>query len=142
MKFKLLFILVFITCISYTQAPNNSSKIIEYLGVERYEGTLQNNPGLISFLNAKVEYGFEIIDVIPGKEDSFQQLNEIPVISKSGDATISPEAFLELYKNGTLNFLMYNFQTLPNAHSYYKLGNTGKAIIVYSVEYVNSKISQ
>ena len=128
--------------IVFSQVLENESKVIEFLGSERYQTELASNPGLIYFLDAKASYGFEIIDIIPGKEGDFQSIDDIQLHSKSQSGQVSATDFLNDAQSADFNFLMYNFTMLASKNQYFKLGDTGKAIIIYSVEHVNSKIAQ
>ncbi len=125
----------------YTENVKNSDKIIELIGESRYQFNLENNPGLIYFLDAKVDFGFQIIDMIPEKSNDFKQLSQIPLLSKSENQSITPEEFVNLYNSGNLNILLFDFQNQPKSNLYFSLGNTGNALIIYSVEHINSKIS-
>jgi hypothetical protein len=128
---------------SFVIAQNSTSeKIIQFLGNERYLIESESNPGLIKFLESKILFGFEVIDYNPAKEKSFKNIESISLISKSSPGSISVEDFIDLYNKGTLNILLYNIPISDGTETYYKLGNTGKALIMRSVQYINSKISQ
>lgn len=142
---KSLILISFVVYVSftsiYTENVKNSDKIIELIGESRYQFNLENNPGLIYFLDAKVDFGFQIIDMIPEKSNDFKQLSQIPLLSKSENQSITPEEFVNLYNSGNLNILLFDFQNQPKSNLYFSLGNTGNALIIYSVEHINSKIS-
>lgn len=141
-KLFLFFIFLISINLIFSQEFKNKNKIIELLGEERYEELKSTNLGMISYLNAKVDFGFQIIDAIPEKENEFKELNQIPILSKESGQFISPEEFVNLYNSGNLNILLFNFQNQPKTNLYYKIGNTNKYLIIYSVEHINSNINR
>ena len=127
---------------AFSQNNGNHSKVIAYLGNERFQELTSTNPGLIDFLDAKAEYGYEIIDVIAGKEESFTRIEKVQIHSKVVGENVTVDQFMNDLASGDFNFLLYVFPTAADADLYFTLGDTGKAIVIHSVSYVNSKIIQ
>ena len=124
---------------SFTQTSTNTEKIIAFLGTERYNDAFTNNTGLIVYLEAKLLYGYKIVDFNAERYPNHTVLLEVPVKMQRETAPISVEEFVQIYESGNLNFLFYPFPCEAQQNLYFKLGNTGKAIIIYSNEFVNSQ---
>lgn len=124
---------------SFSQTSSNTDKIIAFLGTERYNDALDNNPGLIIYLEAKLLYGYKVVDFNSERFPAHTTLTEVPVKMQRDALPISVEEFVQIYESGNLNFLFYPFPCDADQTLYFKLGNTGKAIIIYSNERVNSQ---
>ena len=120
--------------LGYSQTTN-TEKIIQFLGQEKYEDAAINNPGLIIYLEAKLQYGYKVVDFNPTRMPNYSILLEVP--SKIY-GNVSVDEFLVHYEMDSFNFLNYQYPCKEDENLYFKLGNTGKAIIIYSNEFVNS----
>ena len=132
---------------SFAQTLQNESKIVEFLGQSEFDQMSQANPSYLEFLDAKCSYGFEIESMGPEKTSGFETLSSITYndpnnkITKS-PTTVTPSEFVQMYEDGTLNFLMYEIRGDRSAMTYYVLGNTGKVLMVFPVDYISQKVNQ
>ena len=131
----------------------HENQIIDYLGMEKYTSILQSNPAYLNFLDARCSSGYKILELAPEKTVGMQTIHSVKysewVISSKGedevrsyvDFTITPEEFVDKFNSSGFNFLKYNFQFDAKEISYYVLGNTGKVIMVYPIQYINSLVN-
>lgn len=131
---KYLMLLTFLLLVTYTFSQDQQyvEKIIDFLGEERYESNLASNPGLIKNLKDRIEYGCELIDFIPEKASDFKVIEEVSSCKKNSSENISSERLVELYNQGEFNILNYNLPFDKSINYYIKLGQTGKALVIYS----------
>lgn len=138
--------LAFSARVSAQIAYQNESNIIEYLGQEDYDQLIQSNPSYLEFLDAKCTHGFAIESMESEKTSGFTVLNEIPLIDPNNKITKTPPVltaneFVEMFQDGTVNMLLCNLRADRSKMTYYVLGNTGKVLLIYPVEYINQKVN-
>ena len=123
-------------------AQDNTDKIIEYLGSEKYTTYTSVNPQYIDQLNAKINHGYKIELIDNDKISTYEVLDQIIVknISDKSESTITIEEFINASKLDSFNILIYKIGWNRSFHTYYRLGSTNYVLTVYSMEYILSKI--
>jgi hypothetical protein len=106
----------------------------EFLGVERYEYMLQNNPGLISDLKLRFRFGVYLIDWNPEKQVPYKELENITLMFKEGNQSISTPDFVQQFMQGQINPLRIDLPFERSQQSFFILKNTGKALVMNSWE--------
>lgn len=145
----LIFALTLLFCSSFSiaQTLQNENEIVEYLGQSKFDQLSQSNPSYLKFLDAKCSFGFEIESMGSEKTSGFETLNTIKFndpdnkITKT-PSTITASQFVQMYEDGSLNILMYEIVGDKSAMTYYVLGNTGKVLMVFPVDYIAQKVNQ
>ncbi|MBK7127759.1 MAG: hypothetical protein IPM74_15045 [Crocinitomicaceae bacterium] len=140
MKFLQSLILVFAVSVCFSQAGSPNSRVVDFLGSEKYQETLSSNPGLIKYLEAKLQFGFELTDKINEKSTGLKTLADIPYSEFSKDGILSSVDFVNSFLAGSLNVLHIQLPADPNADNYYVIGSTGYILVVKSNSYINSQI--
>ena len=108
------------------------------MGDERFDEAQASNPGLISFLEMKVEEGYRLSESIEEKKSTYIQLDH--VFFKKQE--ISIEAFIEALNEEGFNLLNYSFPNQDsNVTTHYLLGDSGTLLTVYSNAVINNKIA-
>ena len=135
-------LLVFVLISANIFAQDNSDKIIEFLGTEKYAAYQANNPQYLDQLNAKINFGYKIEIMEDDKINTYNVLEEIIVINPAdkSQTSISPLDFVNASKLGDFNILMYSISGNRSFHTYYRLGSTNYVLTIYSIEYILSKI--
>lgn len=143
MKSILLSIILLVGLTATAQPYANETKLIEYLGLNRYNSLVSSSSSYLKFLDARYSYGFEIIEYVQEKMNSFPVLTTVDLTnSDKTKTTVSIETFLDQINTNTINYLMYDLQWDRSKTTYYVLGNTGKVLMIHSVEYINEKVNQ
>lgn len=132
---------------AFGQSLQNQQKIVDYLGQEKFDQIQSSNPSYLTFLDVKCSDGFDIIEMVPEKTQNFTVLNEIVVIDPNNKitktpTTVSADDFVQMFENGSLNFLMYQLQGHKTQMTYYVLGNTGKVLMVFPTDYITQRVNQ
>ena len=134
---------------SFAQSLENESSIIEYLGEEKYNEYTQSNPAYLNFLDARYSYGYSVMDYVDEKMNEYPVLeiiyhSEYAILTSNGKeytelvkTKVTPEEFLITIESNDFNFLEYQFAFDRNEVVYHVLGNTGKIIMINSVENIN-----
>lgn len=136
-------IIFFVGLAVSAQTYTNETKLIEYLGLTRYNSLASNSSSYLKFLDARYSFGFEIIEYVPEKMNSFPVLTTVDMTNSDKiKTTVSIADFLNQINANTINYLMYDLQWDRSKTTYYVLGNTGKVLMIHSVEYINSKVNQ
>lgn len=134
--FLSIYSIVLIGTIGFSQTTQE--KVINFLGYERFNKIESSNPGLIEFLEMKVEKGYHLIESVDAKKSSYIKVNH--VFYKKEE--ISIEDFLEALNQDSFNFLNYSFPNQDsNVTTHYLLGDSGLLISVYSNAVINNKIA-
>lgn len=141
---KLFFTLILLsisTSFIFSQNIGNEDRIKDYLGTERFDNSLQNNPGLIKFLDVKIDKGYVIEALNPDKKDDFTEITSVTYNGEGKGGEVSVEEFLEQSQLDSFNLLFYEFP-MPNdgENGYFILKGTGKIISVYSNKHLNNKL--
>lgn len=118
---------------------NNESKIIELLGQEKFDQMVSINPGYLKYLDARCE-AFTIIDF---SEEKFGYLKPLQTLVKrnpsnksEGNLSVSPAEMVQEYNDGNFNILLYDFYYDKSEYTYYRIGDTGKIIMIYPVDQI------
>lgn len=143
---KLSVILITLTItnfISFAQEIENEVKIKEFLGIQRFDNTLQKNPGLIAYLDTRIERGYAIEELNSNKKNDFIEISSITYNREEKGEHISTEEFLEHTKLQDFNILFYEFPMPDNEQNgYFLLDGTDKVISIYSNEHINKIITE
>jgi hypothetical protein len=139
MKYLTLLTSLLLVTYVFSQDQQSIEKLINFLGEERYESNLASNPGLIENLKDRIEYGCELIDFIPEKASDFKVIEEVASCKKNRTEKISSERLVELYNQGEFNILNYDLPFDKSINYYLKLGQTGKALVIYSQSNIDSR---
>lgn len=131
-----------ITSLAYSQKIKNQAKVKELLGEEAYSQNLAQNPGKIKYLSAFESDGYSIESLPSDKQLDTKTLIEIPLkCSKKGSkekTSVTVEQFLKASSSDDFNILMYNLHADPNKVAVYKLGSTGKVLIIQSTKRISA----
>lgn len=142
MKSTLFFILFLLGTAGFGQTYVNEQRLVEYLGQDRYTKLYQAGSGYLKFLDARLSYGFELIDYVPEKMSSFVQLQTIEKVNADKSVTqVSASDFVQQALNGSINYLLFKFEWDQHAYTYYRLGDTGKALLIFPTDYVTEKMN-
>ena len=138
---------------SIGQTLENESKIIDYLGIEKYSTLVQKNPSYLKFLDTRYSRGYYIMDYVEEKMSEFPKVDIIYRFSLSDiivngktcqqrvESKVSPEEFLNQSNQSDFNFLEFKFSFDRSSITYYTLGNTGKVILIMPVEQINKIVN-
>lgn len=135
--------LLFVTSSLHSQNYSKNDQLLEYLGDEKYENVLLSNPSYLQYLNVRCEEGYHILDYVDEKMSDFQVVIKIPkfnTVTQKLEA-VSPEEFLLDLESEDFNFLKYKFQFERTKATYYIIGDSGKVIMIYPVEYISKIIN-
>lgn len=139
------------TSFSQTDPLENQAKVAEYLGDSRFNELLQSNPSYLTFLDTRCSEGYKLIDMPAEKTAGMTVLNSITYeewvvpeksqeqVVSTTELTLTPEEFVQEALDPEFNFLKYHFKYDQKEMTYFVLGATGKAIIIYPVEYINKQ---
>ncbi|MEX1193273.1 MAG: hypothetical protein WEA99_14980 [Brumimicrobium sp.] len=137
--------IIFIMTLSnaITQDLENESKIKDFLGSQRFENSLKNNPGLLSYLDVKIKEGYAIENVNSNKKENFIEITSVTYNLEEKGKKISSEEFLEHSKRPDFNILFYDFPMPEDGQNgYFHLKGTGKVISIYSNKHINNMIAK
>ena len=121
-----------------TNAQNTltpEQKVSQFLGADKYNQIVADNPGLIKYLKYKSEKGYLVEDAIESKANSYIKLDSVYFKKQP----ISIQTFVRALEQDNFNFLFYTFP-IKNKTSGILLGNSGKIIIIYSNSQINKLI--
>lgn len=141
MKNFFLLLLLGSTLFSFAQTIDNSDKLIEYLGQEKYDTYLSSQYDYLRLLDIRCDYGFEIYDNEAGKFDAFRKVEVFKISHR--DKTIdelTPEAFLALVSSPTFNIHLLRLRWDRVKSTYYRIGNTGKVLHLLSEGQLKRKL--
>lgn len=138
---KLVIILFFISTWAVAQNNPTFTYVQEFLGQERYSEMVQSNPGLINDLSDRVNYGFQLIEMIPEKSSDFKPLNEIKLNFKEG-SVLSNQEFVNLWESGDFNPLFLDLPQSKTENAYIHLVGTDRALIIYSLDAIQFRRNQ
>lgn len=136
----LLAIIIFslISNVSFSQEIENKIEVEQFLGSQRYQNAVENNPGLIKFLDLKVERGYAIEPLNSDKIDDFTEISTVVYNKAVKGEIISVETFLQHSQEEDFNILFYNFPMPENGgNGHFLLKDTDTVISVYSAQYLN-----
>jgi hypothetical protein len=131
----LLLLAIFVSTFSVAQNKSVDQFVEDFLGPSRYQSYLIDNPGLIEYLKIKSVEGYKIKTV---EEHKFLSYKELPKVLFEKEE-ISTNEFLRDLQKPDFNFLNYYFPGTEEGA--FRLSSVDKTIIIiYSNEYVNSKL--
>ncbi len=124
-KRLLLFGVLLFTLNSFAQIADNKLSVM--YSPEQLTSLKNTMPGSIEYMNYYVNHSYRIVDYPTGKPVETIELKKIDPISKE---VLNDEITL----NDIRDFNPYKFNCKPqmNKQSYYKIGNTGKMLIMLS----------
>ena len=88
----------------------------------------------IDYYMAADQIGYRVEDVSP--KDISDLPDALTVSAKNAETPALSEAVLE----GDFHFMLYNFAVKNNESLYYRIGDTGKILVIYSVQHTMKKI--
>jgi hypothetical protein len=124
MKQTFLFIILSVSFLSYSQNSFNNKLLVKY-NIEYLQSLSETQ---IKQLEYELTNSYFIIDNFE-KSESFPELLKINTQTK--EIINEPLTSVDLTN---FNVLKYNYQKQYNNRTYYKIGNTGKTIVFYSVK--------
>ncbi len=124
MKQTFLFIILSVSFLSYSQNSFNNKLLVKY-NIEYLQSLSETQ---IKQLEYELTNSYFIIDNFE-KSESFPELLKINTQTK--EIINEPLTSVDLTN---FNVLEYNYQKQYNNRTYYKIGNTGKTIVFYSVK--------
>lgn len=140
-------LIVFLLGANYTlfgQAPvlEKQLQIEEFLGQPKFNELLSTNPSYLTFLDTRCSAGYKIVEMTKEKSGSFQLIEKIQKNSTmdSPVEAVTAAEFVQAANDPSFNFLQYSFQFDRTEMTYYKLGSTGKVLMIFPVRYINQII--
>nr|WP_299203459.1 hypothetical protein [uncultured Brumimicrobium sp.] len=131
----LLLFTFFISIQLNAQSPSADQLVKEFLGDQKYQSSISDNPGLIEYLKIKSTEGYKIDTVAIVK---FNQLPVLPQILYMKNE-ITPSEFATAAKADDFNFLLYSFPGIEKG--VFRLDASDNTIIVIqSNEYINKQV--
>lgn len=135
------FLLTIFNTSLFSQNIIHENKIKEYLGNDRFRDCQRNNPGLIEYLDIKVEKGYAIEELSEGKVDDFTEISFVTYSAYEKGEQISVEDFLNHSQQEDFNILFYQFPMPKNGgNGHFLLSGTDKVISIYSSQYLNKQL--
>lgn len=138
----LIVLMSFSSVFTYGQELKNKSKLIESIGQEKFQSSIQENPGKIKFLSAYESDGYSIEELPSDKKIEMKTLSEIPLKcdkeNKSERRVISVKEFVQKSENNELNILLYDFQPDFSKIQMFKLVGTNKVLIIQSSKRISA----
>lgn len=146
MPMKVFFALLFVLSaqVAISQTYQNESKLIEYLGQEKFDQLKANGSGYLKFLDARQSHGFAIMDYDAEKMSDFTVLNSVNKMNPNDKSVsqVSVDTFLSEINSGTINYLLYKFEWDQNSYTYYRLGSSGKVLVIYPNDYITEMMNK
>ena len=131
MKYVSLLLLALV--LSFTSSNDKGRKVIQALGSEKVAELSKNNPDQLRILARRVVKGFQIKNDIPSNTKGFTTMNEVIYQPYGMDPqTISAEDMATRIHEANFNVLCYKWEFYKDRTNRIILGNTGKAILLYS----------
>ena len=144
MRTTLLTLLLLIgSAFSFSQNLHNQDMVLDYLGQDRFDHFQQSNPNYLVYLDVKFSKGYSIINRSDAKLVDEKFLSSIDYKPSDGDKTaLSADVFIQMYNQGTLNFLRVILPYDQKKDTYYVLGKTGKVLVLHSANSIVSATNQ
>lgn len=120
--FTLFSLLVVFSMTAFSQQTIDSRLLAKYSQTQ-LQKMQQNNPDQLDFLNYYVKHVASIIDM-PDKPIQYTDLVRLSDNSKN----------ISLSELTNFNPYLYNCKSLQDKNSYYKIGNTGKLLIMVAMK--------
>lgn len=135
--------LLFATCILLSggtaQTIVKADERIKAVYEESYIATLEEkNPQVLEYLNFSLDNGYFIDESFP--PDKYETLPELFVIDPATKKVIQESVTGEMIHG--INILACRFERADNARTYYRIGDTGKVIVLYSVKELTAKFNE
>ncbi|MEO9533000.1 MAG: hypothetical protein ABJG68_15710 [Crocinitomicaceae bacterium] len=142
MRILLILALTLASGLSMAQELSHKDKIIDHIGQDRFDKLSQNNSPSLLFMNERVEMGYSIVELEDEKSAGFEKLDQITFSNLDKTSTnVSIVDFLEMHETGNLNILRVQLAYSQSGFTYYKLGNTGKVLVLHSVESITKSLN-
>lgn len=121
---------------------DNPDKVEQLLGEEKFNELLTSNPSYLVFLDTRCSSGYKIVDMTKEKAADFQLIQKIKkhATVDSELEAVTADEFVQYASDPNFNFLQYSFQFDRTEMTYYKLGSTGKVLMIFPVGYINQLI--
>ena len=143
MKIILTLAFLLVTGILSAQDLSHKDQIIEHIGQDRFDRLTQNNSSYLDFMNERCEMGFSLLMLEDEKTEGFEKINEVILMNSDKTETIvSIENFIEMLESGTLNILQVKLAYSQSSFTYYKLGNSGKVLVLNSVDSITKSLNK
>lgn len=131
MKKTLLFFTLIGTFLG-ASAQEASSEWLEQLFTPEVISSLDQSK--LDYYLAADQLGYRVEDVAP------KDISELPdALAISAKNELTPALSEELLE-GDFHYMLYNFAVKNDESLYYKIGDTGKSLVIYSVQYTMKKI--
>ena len=116
----------------------NQAQIVEFLGQTKFNELLSTNPSYLTFLDTRCSSGYKIIDMSKEKAAEFELIDKIQKnnMYTSPVEAITAVEFVQAASSPNFNFLQYSFLFDSKEMTYYKLGSTGKVLMIFPVGYI------
>lgn len=137
MKVMILITMLLLSAMSYSQTSENTDKLIEKYGEQRYTEMLTNSPKLISYLDYRLSNGYILLNTIDEKyqdlpiKESFEKS-----IDKQTTSIVQPQELVNEINNGTFNLLLFNFEQKKTEDVAIRVGQN-HVLIIRSVNSLN-----
>lgn len=137
MKVIILIATMLISLMSYTQTTENTDKLIEKYGENRYTEMIANNPDLIEYLDYRLSNGYVLLSSVA------QKYQDLPIkesfeknIDKHTTTIIEPQELINEINNGSFNLLLFNFEQKKTEDVVIRIGQN-HVLIIRSVNSLN-----
>lgn len=132
-----LVLLVTGTCAFGQVMSIGEQKVLDVYGQNQFNEMKANNPGMLAVLGGFAEHGFSIEQNTNPKYNSAEQLTQVPLRSKTGDA-IPVQDFITAYTGGNFNILNYGFMPSKTTQVY-RLQGTDYLLVIDRQETILSE---
>lgn len=119
---------------------SNANKIIEAIGKNKYDSSLERNPGYIYYLSELESNGYKVLKDIPSEKlDAIQMLFEVPMVI---DGKLVPaDEIVQAINTGQFNVLKYGFELKKDARVTYALGHSGVIVQFLSINEITALVN-
>jgi hypothetical protein len=119
-----LFILIFGAANAQTENNPDARLFVRY-SADYLTEIQQSNPGLISLMNYRLDFSWQIVEIGP-KVSEYPELHRFDANTKSvGSAFTSSDM-------AGFNIMEWNTESFYDKRNYYRLGDTGKVLVIFS----------
>jgi hypothetical protein len=127
---------------SYAQELSHKNQIIDAIGQNRFERLEGSQSKSLLFMNERIEMGYSIMELAGEKTAGFDTINEVQVSNPDKTtSTVSVTDFIQMYEASSLNILRVQLAYSQSSYTYYRLGNTGKVLILHSIESITKSLN-
>lgn len=142
---KFIFVLNFtlltgLTNYSYSQY-STTDKIVEYLGIERYNELSEKGSFYLEQLKGRILYGYSLQDFHADKTENYTIITTIQKRNSDKSYTsLSIADFLAELNQPNFNILLFKLPYSQNKNTLYQLGDSGHVLVLYSLNHILAQL--